>query len=251
MTFGPTNGFSDYIVFVDESGDHGLTTENSSYPVFVLALCVFRKQDYIDRVCPAVQQFKFKHWGHDSVVLHEHDIRKPSGPYAFLMNAERRRVFLEDLNGLIENATFTLIASVVRKQELASMAVPPTNLYHVALRFALERLNMYLRSLGQGDRLTHVIVERRGPREDGELELEFRRICDGSNFRSHRLPFDIILSPKACNAPGMQLADLVARPIGIKTLRPQQENRAYDILEPKFRRSPSGEIKGWGLKCFP
>lgn len=28
--------FGDYIVYVDESGDHNLTTPSSSYPMFVL-----------------------------------------------------------------------------------------------------------------------------------------------------------------------------------------------------------------------
>ncbi len=28
---------SDYLVFVDESGDHGLTSIEPSYPIFVLA----------------------------------------------------------------------------------------------------------------------------------------------------------------------------------------------------------------------
>lgn len=34
-------------------------------------------------------------------------------------------------------------------------------------------------------------------------------------------------------------------------MRPMQPNRAYDIVEKKFRRSPAGIIKGWGLKVFP
>jgi hypothetical protein len=68
---------------------------------------------------------------------------------------------------------------------------------------------------------------------------------------NRRLPFEIVMSPKSSNAPGMQLADLVARPIGIKTLRPAQVNRAYEILLPKFYRGPKGESEGWGLKSFP
>jgi len=242
---------SDYVVFIDESGDHGLANVDPSYPMFVLALCVLLKQDYIDVVCPAVQRFKFKHWGHDSVVLHEHDIRKPSGSYGFLFNATRRQTFIEDLNALIEAAPFTLIASVVRKNDLARNYVLPANPYHLGLEFGLERLFKFLESKGQADRLTHVVVERRGRREDAELELEFRRVCDGANYMNRRLPFDIVMSPKESNAPGMQLADLVARPIGIKALRPTQSNRAYDVLVPKFRRSPQGDIRGWGLKSFP
>jgi len=42
------NSFSDYIVYVDESGDHGLETFDREYPVFVLAFCVFQKSHYLD-----------------------------------------------------------------------------------------------------------------------------------------------------------------------------------------------------------
>lgn len=35
--------FSDYIVYVDESGDHSLDSINSEYPLFVLSFCIFRK----------------------------------------------------------------------------------------------------------------------------------------------------------------------------------------------------------------
>jgi hypothetical protein len=243
--------YSDYVVFVDESGDHGLASVDPNYPVFVLALCVFHKQDYIDVVCPAVQRFKFRHWGHDSVVLHEHDIRKPGGTYGFLFDPGRREVFMGDLNTMIETAPFTLIASVVRKHDLLKAYALPGNPYHLGLEFGLERLHRFLECKGQANRRTHVVVEKRGRREDAELELEFRRICDGANFMNRQLPFDIVMSPKESNAPGMQLADLVARPIGIKALRPTQANRAYELLEAKFRRSPQGEVRGWGLKSFP
>jgi hypothetical protein len=65
------------------------------------------------------------------------------------------------------------------------------------------------------------------------------------------LPFEIIIADKKCNSAGLQLADLVARPIGRKILNPRQANRAYDILKQKFRRNSQGEVKGWGLKEFP
>lgn len=243
--------FSDYIVFADESGDHGLSAIDPSYPMFVLAFCIFRKDEYIESVCPEMQRLKFKHWGHDAVVLHEHDIRKPGGVYSFLQNATRRKVFMEDLTALMEAAAFKIIAAVIRKADFSLQYHRPENPYSIALGFGLERLFKYLQGLGQAERLTHVVVERRGKREDQELELEFRRICDGANFHNRRLPFEIVMAPKESNAPGMQLADLVVRPIGIKTLRPNQPNRAYEILEKKFRRSPQGDIGGWGLKSFP
>ncbi|MCM5617185.1 DUF3800 domain-containing protein, partial [Xanthomonas hortorum] len=57
--------YSNYIVYVDESGDHGLETLDPNYPVFVLAFCVFHKGHYAQRVVPAIESFKFRHFGHD------------------------------------------------------------------------------------------------------------------------------------------------------------------------------------------
>jgi hypothetical protein len=41
------NEFSDYIIFVDESGDHGLKNINKDYPIFVLTFCIFNIDNYI------------------------------------------------------------------------------------------------------------------------------------------------------------------------------------------------------------
>ncbi len=98
---------------------------------------------------------------------------------------------------------------------------------------------------------THVIVEKRGKKEDAELELEFRRVCDGGNYEGTQLPFEIIFADKRSNSSGLQLADLVARPVGMKILRPGQQNRAYEIIKKKFYRNSSGYYQGCGLKCFP
>lgn len=46
----PPNGpFSDFIVYVDESGDHGMQTLDVNYPMFVLAFCVFHKRHTVKR----------------------------------------------------------------------------------------------------------------------------------------------------------------------------------------------------------
>ncbi|MDR2189439.1 MAG: DUF3800 domain-containing protein [Azonexus sp.] len=40
--------WSDTIIYVDESGDHSLESIDPEYPVFVLAFCIFRKDEYIN-----------------------------------------------------------------------------------------------------------------------------------------------------------------------------------------------------------
>jgi hypothetical protein len=45
----------------------------------------------------------------------------------------------------------------------------------------MERLHQMLTAQGQHGKTVHVIFESRGPKEDGELELEFRRIASNSS----------------------------------------------------------------------
>ena len=51
-----TTAFSDYIVYVDESGDHSLESINPEYPLFVLSFCIFRKDAYACTMTPAVRK---------------------------------------------------------------------------------------------------------------------------------------------------------------------------------------------------
>lgn len=248
---GAPGPFSDYIVYVDESGDHSLAKFDTEFPVFVLTFCIFRKEEYIGQIVPALQRIKFKHFGHDMVVFHEREIHKASGPFAFLTDAARRQDFMADLNGWVEQSPFAIIAVVIRKEEFAKKHADSRNPYHFAMRLGLERVEKHLRKRETPLLPTHVVFEARGKREDDELELEFRRVCDDGDFNSESLPFQIVFAPKQINSSGLQLADLTARPVGRHIMNPAQTNRAYAIIEKKLDRSKNGKIEGYGLKTYP
>ena len=110
--------FSDYVVYVDESGDHSLASIDKDYPVFVLALCVFHKRHYAEKIIPAVEKLKFNYFGHDSVVLHENEIRKQKGDFAFLSHLPTRQAFMRELSSIMDASNFILIACVVDKAGL-------------------------------------------------------------------------------------------------------------------------------------
>lgn len=251
----PVGEFSNFVVYVDESGDHGMQSVDPNYPLFVLAFCVFYKGHYTEKVVPALQKFKFNHFGHDIVVLHETEIRKEIGAFRF-SNRRQKEEFLEELTSIIDASNFILISCVIDKIGLRRQATTAGNPYHLALGFCLETLYELLQEKKQDDRTTHVVVECRGRKEDNELELEFRRICDGANRMNKNLPFDIIFADKKTNSAGLQLADLVARPIGLSILRPGQANRAFDVLKRKFfcsggRAAVGNGFENWGLKTYP
>ena len=240
--------FSDYIVYVDESGDHGLVRIDPEYPVFALAFCVIRKPDYIDSVVPSIQRLKFDFWGHDAVILHSHDIRKRAGDFTLLLTDPNLRVlFLERLNQLIQASPIRIFASVIDKLRLKEKYKNPWNPYQIALLFCMERILGFLLQEGQAGKIVHIIFESRGKKEDGELKAAFRQVCNNKSSLHHqnndfqKLNFSPLFLNKTTNSTGLQLADLMARPIAQNYLRPEQPNRAFETVKAKLK----------GLKCFP
>lgn len=129
----------DFIVYVDESGDHSLASINPRYPVFVLSFCVFRQHVYNKQVAPALRHLKFATFGHDMVVLHETDIRKRAGVFSRLSRAPRER-FLDELTNIIAQADFQLIAVAIDKTKLKASQDQPGHAYHLALQYGLQSL---------------------------------------------------------------------------------------------------------------
>lgn len=126
MSQSATPTFSDYIVYVDESGDHSLESINPEYPLFVLSFCIFRKDVYANNMTPAVRKLKFWTFGHDMVVLHEIDIRKKRGSFAKL-SKEPREAFLNALTDIIDELMFDPYGLAATEQVLVLAARSENN----------------------------------------------------------------------------------------------------------------------------
>ncbi len=239
--------FSEYIVFADESGSPVLEGIDPDFPIFVLVMIAVHKQHYIEAIVPAMQKLKFDFCGHDQLILHERDIRRQSNSFAFLQIAPVRNSFMERLNAIMQDAEVTVSAVVIDKPKLRQRYATPWSPYHVALYLALERVLYPLLARGQMGRIQHVVFEKRGAAEDKELELEFLKIVTGqyqlgnsaTDFRA--LEWKVLFVDKKANSSGLQLADLMARPIGLNYLRPDQPNRAFELIR----------AKSLALKHFP
>ncbi len=249
--------FSDYIVYADESGDHGLESIDPDYPIFVLCFCVFSIEKYVSNVVPNFQNLKFKHFGHDSVVLHSHEIRKRKGPFEFLNTKVKEEAFLPDLSQAINHSEFSIICCAIDKRLLLKKYTKPSNPYDIALIFCLEQLHMFLHERENIDLRTHVVIEKRGNKEDDELELVFRRtVQNGTQLMPPGRNFEPLFVDKKTNSTGLQIADLVCYPIGRKVLDPSRKNQPFDIIEPKLTGILKEDekrlgYKGIGLKIFP
>lgn len=239
-------GFSNYIIFADESGDHGLTSINPENPVFVLAFCIFKKTDYLSVVQQAVAQLKLNFWGHDLVILHNHAIRKSTGEFGFLFNDERRKIFLHALNEMIRDIPFAIAATVIDKRNLSKES-GLNNPYVLTLECCIEQVRGFLKDKEQLQCLTHLIVESRGNVEDQELKSAFQAIA--ARGSSDQYPIEIRFASKQTNSSGLQIADLVAHPIARNALKRQQPNKAFDIIKEKLLGYP--EYEEMGIKRLP
>lgn len=233
---------SDWVVFVDESGDHSLESIDENYPIFALTFCLIHKDEYIDALSPKVNRLKFDLFGHDHVVFHESEIVRKKGRFS-KMGKEDREDLLDRLSQIMDESEFDIFAVVIEKKRHKARYAEPEHPYHLAMQFGLERIYKHLLGLGDHQKETHFVFEARGGKEDADLELAFRRVCDGANWGGKKYPFEICIADKKTNSVGLQLADLTARPIGLSVLRPDQPNRAYEILKKKIGR--------YGKKVFP
>lgn len=211
-----------------------------------------------------MQAFKFRWFGHDNVVLHESDIVKKRGPFHFLQYDKIKVRFLEDMNSVMDAMPMIVVASVIRKESLKRRYVNPENPYQLGLLFCMEKAHEFIEHHAAHENRCHIVCESRSPREkagkgkeDAALELEFRRIVAGDHYlqvRNGRRPmpcFDIVFASKLANSTGLQIADLIARPIGLRIFKGNQENRAFDIISKKLWRGPRSQSIFYGLKVFP
>lgn len=232
--------YSDYIIYADESGSPILGSDIQDFPIFVLVFLIVGKAHYCDSIVPALQRLKFDFVGHDQLVLHERDIRRQNGNFAFLqVSATEREKFLNQISEIVAVAEFSLACTIIDKKRLALRYSRPWSPYDLALTFCMEKAAKHLCELGESGKTVDVIFEARGSNEDRHLELEFRRIADGTprvgspSFQVSQFEWRPHFADKRTNSSGLQLADLSARPLGLRYLRPDQPNRSAEILKHK------------------
>ncbi|HJD55379.1 MAG TPA: DUF3800 domain-containing protein [Rickettsia endosymbiont of Pyrocoelia pectoralis] len=221
--------FNDYLIFADEAGDHNLKPHNKDFPLFVLAFCIIKRDHYADFIVPELMRLKLKYFQDSHVVFHERDIRKAIGAFEFLTESKIRAAFCNDLNEFFRKAKFKVIASIIQKDQLPYNQEDVDNPYILATGLCVETLLGFLNFEKQVLKTT-ITFESRGKKEDQDLELAFLRIMQDTRYHER---FNIKIAPKVSNCAGLQLADLVARPIGRYILNPKQENRAFEIINEK------------------
>ncbi len=240
------------IMFLDESGDHSLDKVDKSYPMFVLAGCIFDLDYYSNVAEPSINKLRIKYFGRTDIILRSYNIRKQKGDFSCLVDRKKRENFYNDLDILIKSLDFKIIAAVINKLKLKNQYHEPDNPYNLCLQFILERSVMFL---GRSSDKLIFRIESREMHNDRKLAKVYEnfRLSDHKLFKKEEIQskfIDLSFNQKTQNIIGQQIADLVAYPIGISVLDKKRENKAFEIIKVKFH-SKDEKYLNYGLKIFP
>jgi len=243
-------------MYLDESGNHDLRPEkiNPRYPVFVLAGVVVDRAYARTALEPQLRDFKHQFLGDDDIILHTTDMHRLQSGFEQLAERAFRLSFYKALNSLIDSWDFKIIACAIKLDEhIAQYGRNALDPYMYSLDVVVER---FCKELGAPDE-GFICAEMRNPGLDRDLKSAWDNIRrEGTNFASaaeiDEKIVHLTLKDKKPNIAGMQLADLVATPIGRGVLRlptkPDEVSRL--VVKKKFRRV-GGQHRGYGIVELP
>lgn len=225
------SGFSDYIVYTSDVEDEQLD---------VLQFCIFDKRHYAEVVVPKIQQFKFKHFGHDGVVFGIEGAR----------GINQKSQWLNDIHQIIEHTNFILISCVLDKHGIPEDAFQETK--NKALEFGVVHTRRFLEERDQVSGLSHFIAKPISPEIDEQKQIQFRQICEQHN----NLPFELFFTDEKSLPLGLQFSAALIPSIIDQQKSPQSNSAGFNALTTKFyckggRKNVGEGYEGWGLKRFP
>ena len=242
-----------YNLFIDESGDHGLSNLNPNFPIFLLCGIVISEKEY-DGLKVSFDKIKESIWKSKYVIFHSRDIRKCEKEFKYLFDLSLKAKFYTMLDNVIGGGDYKVVASAIDKRKyIKSFGRLSDDVYEISLSFIIEQAIFYLESLKHSDHSLNIIIEKRGAKEDKKLDEHFQRIlARGTGHvqpdRLSKFNLTIDFKNKIENINGLQLADLVAYPIARHIMEPQRINPSFDIFKDKIY---SKLRRGYGLKIFP
>lgn len=240
------------ILFLDESGDHSLVKIDQQYPMFVLAGGIFEYAYHEKVVVPEVEKFKKDLFNNSNLILHTEDITHNRNGFERIVETDFRKHFYEAENKLLAKLDYKILACAIKKDEhFKKYGLAAIDPYMLSLDCLVERFVFELESQGAKG---IIIAESRNSVLDNQLELAFLNLkVQGTGFVSaskiKQAITQLVIKDKKENIAGLQLADLIASPIGRHILG-KRNQVDYKVIEGKYR-SQQGKYFGYGLVVLP
>ncbi len=210
-------------------------------------------QDQLDTITVDVEKMKNKYWGNNKIILHSRDIRKHQNGFEKLFDVDIKQEFYATINNILGQNIYTIICCAILKEPFIRQFGKMNDIYALSLSFMIERTVFYLDEVLDKDIDLHVIIERRGKREDKNLLDYYNKLRDTGTYhvsperiKSYFKKFE--MKWKKDDIVGLQIADLIAYPITRHILDPKSINYSFDTIKNNIF-SANGKL--YGLKVFP
>lgn len=156
------------VMFLNESGDHDLTRlDDPSRAVFVLGGVIVDSAYARTVLEPRVRALKQSFFGREDLVLHTADMVRARSGFESLAAEEARAAFVEQLNALMAELEYRVLACVVRKPEILERGdASAVDVYREALGVLVER---FCDELGNSVDNGLIVAEKRRPDLDRAL----------------------------------------------------------------------------------
>ena len=248
------NKTTNYHLYIDECGDQNLETFSPTFPIFTLCGILVR-DDKVSLLNEQVRTLKQEFWGDRQIILHSRDIRKCQNGFEVLFDLDVKRRFYEAVNHLLgQEDVYVIVSCSILKEPYIRQFGKLNDVYGQSLSFVLERAIFCVDNhCEDGSGRISAIVERRGKREDRNLQNYYEQLLEKGTYwvtaeRMRNRMTCIDFKWKSENIAGLQIADLIAYPLTRHVLNPQAVNLAYDVLEPNIFNE-NGKLMG--LKIYP
>ena len=243
-----------YYLYIDECGDQNLETFSPTFPIFTLCGILVR-DNKVSLLEEQVRALKKEFWGDRQIILHSRDIRKCQNGFEILFDLDVKRHFYEAVNRLLgQKDVYVIVGCSILKEPYIRQFGKLNDVYGQSLSFILERAIFCVdNQCKDGNGKIAAIVERRGKREDRNLQNYYEQLLEKGTYwvteermRSRMTSLDFRW--KTEDIAGLQVADLIAYPLTRHVLNPQAVNLAYDVLEQNIFKEDG---KLMGLKIYP
>lgn len=243
-----------YHLYIDECGDQNLETFSPTFPIFTLCGILVR-DDKVSLLEEQIRALKQEFWGDRQIILHSRDIRKCQNGFEILFDLNVKRHFYEVVNRLLgQQDVYVIVSCSILKEPYIRQFGKLNDVYGQSLSFVLERAIFCVDNhCKDGTGRISAIVERRGKREDRNLQNYYEQLLEKGTYwvtaeRMKNRMTCLDFKWKNDDIAGLQIADMIAYPLTRHVLNPQAVNLAYDVLEANIFKEND---KLMGLKIYP
>jgi hypothetical protein len=246
MNSNNTIPINEYLLFIDECGTSNILDTSSTH--FVLGCVLVNKKYYDSQFINKGKTFKNK-FNINDIVLHSSDIRKTRKGFEFMLNAETRKNFLNDLTEYISDLDFKIFYYCIAKEDLKLNF----DLYWFALK---QNLLMIKNHLFKSDAIIDIICESRDNYQNkiiSDTYLRFLKFEQESSKTKLILPQNLTFQskdPLSKSIYGLELIDLVLYPIyNYQARRNSGESINVNLLS-NYKLVKTKVAKSFGFKLY-